>query len=107
MPPIVRRRTLLGVLLSGVLVGAVTAMSADTATLAVGLGVVLVLGLTGARAVACAAVPTMGAWPLAASRLRRQWGRTPIPLLEPDLAGKPQPRAPGHRAPEAPVPAAA
>lgn len=102
-----RRRSLLGMLLSAVLVGALAATSADAATMAVGLGVLLLVSMTVTTNAATLAVTGSGAVIPGANRLRRQWDRTPIPMLEPDLAGKPQPRAPGHTAPEVPVLAAA
>ena len=100
MHPRDRRRSLIGMLLSAVLVGALAATSADTVTMAVGLGVMLMVSLTIATQAASLAAATTGATTPGAGRLRRQWGRAPIPLLEPGLAGNPQPRAPGHTAPE-------
>lgn len=89
------RRSLLGMLLSAVVVGAL-AGGADTATLAVGLGVLLLVGMTVATAVAAVTLTTPGTVVAGAGRLRRQWGRAPIPQLDPGLAGRPRPRAPGH-----------
>ncbi|WP_162801958.1 hypothetical protein [Ornithinimicrobium murale] len=100
-----RRSSLLGMLLSAVLVGALSVAFADTVTMAVGLGVVLMVSLTVTTHAATLAVTTSGAAIPRADRLRRQWGRSPMPLLEPDLAGRPQPRAPGHTAPEVLSPA--
>lgn len=99
MHPHGRRGSLLGMLLSAVLVGALAAMSADTVTVAVGLGVVLMVSLTVTTNAATLAATTIGAVAPGAGRLRRQWGRAPMPLLEPDLPGNPQPRAPGRTAP--------
>lgn len=100
MPLTAPRRSLLGMLLSAVLLGALAGLSADTTTMAVGLGVLLLASLTVTTNAATLAVTTTGMVIPGSGRLRRQWGRTPIPMLEPDLAGKPQPRAPGHAAPE-------
>ncbi|USQ80740.1 hypothetical protein NF556_03515 [Ornithinimicrobium faecis] len=100
MPPSHRRRSLIGMLLSAVLVGALAATSADTVTVAVGLGVVLMVSLTVTTNAATLALAVSGAAIPGAARLRRQWGRAPMPMLEPGLAGNPQPRAPGHTAPE-------
>ena len=87
-------------LLSAVLVGALAGLSADTATLAVGLGVLLLVGMTVTTTAASLAVTASGTVIPGAGRLRRQWGRDLIPMLEPGLAGKPQPRAPGRAAAE-------
>lgn len=94
------RRTPLGMLLSAVVLGALSWTSADTITLAVGLGVLLLVGLSVTTTVAGLAVTAAGSAAPAARRLRRQWGRAPIPLLDPGLAGRPRPRAPGRAAPE-------
>ena len=107
MHPTDRRRSLLGMWLSAVVVGVLATASADTATIAVGLGVLLLVSLTVTTNAATLAVTTTGAVIPGAGRLRRQWGRAPMPLLKPDLAGNPQPRAPGHAAPEVPVLSAA
>lgn len=104
MHPHDRRRSLIGMLLSAVLVGALAATSADTVTMAVGLGVLLMVSLTIATNAAALAVATTGAVSPGAGRLRRQWGRAPMSMLEPGLAGNPQPRAPGHTAPEVLLP---
>lgn len=96
MPVSAGRRSLLGVLLSAVIVGAVAGVSADTATLAVGLGVLLLVGMAVITTVAAIALTAPGAVVPGAGRLRRQWGRAPIPQLDPGLAGRPQPRAPGQ-----------
>jgi len=98
------RRSLLGMLLSAVVVGALAAASADTATLAVGLGVLLLVGVAVTTTVAAIALTAPGAVVPGAGRLRRQWCRAPIPLLDPGLAGRPQPRAPGHLPTEVLVP---
>lgn len=95
-----RRRSLLGMLLSAVLVGAVAMSVADTVTVAVGLGVLLLVSLTVTTNAVTLAVATTGATIPGAGRLRRQWGRAPMPLLAPDLPGNPQPRAPGRLAAE-------
>lgn len=98
------RRPLLGMLLSAVVVGALAGLSADTATMAVALGVLLVVGMAAATVVAAASLTALGSSVPGARRLRRQWGRAPIPLLDPGLAGRPQPRAPGRLLAEVPVP---
>ncbi|MCK0110800.1 hypothetical protein MWU75_01410 [Ornithinimicrobium sp. F0845] len=90
------RRSLLGMLLSAVVVGALAGIPADSATLAVGLGVLLLVGMAVTTTVAAIALGAPGAVVPGAGRLRRQWGRAPIPLLDPGLAGRPQPRAPGR-----------
>ena len=95
-----RHSSLLGMLLSAVLVGTLAMSAADTATLAVGLGVLLLVSLTVATNAVTLAVATTGTAVPGADRLRRQWGRAPMPLLAPDLPGNPQPRAPGRVAPE-------
>ncbi|USQ76868.1 hypothetical protein [Ornithinimicrobium cryptoxanthini] len=100
MHPTDRRRSLLGMLLSAVLVGALAMTTADTATLAVGLGVLLLVSLTVTTNAVTLVVATTGTVIPGADRLRRQWGRAPMPLLAPDLPGNPQPRAPGRVAAE-------
>lgn len=97
------RRTPLGMLLSAAVLGALAWTSADTITLAVGLGVLLVVGLSVTTTVAGLAVTATGSTAPAARRLRRQWGRAPIPMLDPGLAGRPRPRAPGCLHPEVPL----
>lgn len=100
MPLTDPRRTPLGMLLSAVLVGALAGLSADTVTMAVGLGVLLLVGMTVSTAVAAVTLTARPSGVPGAGRLRRQWDRSPIPLLDPGLAGRPQPRAPGRIAPE-------
>lgn len=87
-------------LLGAVLVSASAITATDTVTMAVGLGVLLLVGLTVATSVRTLVVGTTRAAIAGAGRLRRQWGRAPMPLLKPDLAGNPQPRAPGRVAAE-------
>lgn len=103
MSQVAPHRTPLGLLLSAVVVGALSWTSADTITLAVGLGVLLLVGLSVTTTVAGLALTATGSATPAARRLRRQWGRAPIPLLDPGLAGRPRPRAPGQCAPEVPL----
>ena len=68
------------------------------------LGLVLVLiALPATTTTAGLVVTASGSSAAGARRLRRQWGRAPIPLLDPRLPGTPQPRAPGHTSPEGPV----
>lgn len=104
MLPVDPRRTPLGVLLGLVVLGALSWTAADTVTLAVGLGVLLLIALPATTTTAGLVVTASGSSSPGARRLRRQWGRAPIPLLDPGLPGTPQPRAPGHDSPEVPVP---
>ena len=98
MPLMDRRRSLTGMLISAVVVGALAGLAADTGTVAIGLGVLLLVGMTVSTTVAAVTLNALGSVVPGAGRLRRQWSRAPISLLDPGLAGKPRPRAPGRRA---------
>lgn len=81
--------------LFGVLLGSLLAGSGDPASLALGVGVVLLTALARRSVV----VPTACSGLVRSEgvgRRRRAWSRIPLPLRDPGLPGRPQPRAPGR-----------
>lgn len=79
----------------GVLVGSLLAWSGDPASLVLGVGVVLLAGLSRRSAVRSSG-PTGLLRSEGVGRRQRAWSRIPLPLRDPGLPGRPQPRAPGR-----------
>lgn len=93
-------RSVVAVLL-GVLLGSL-AWSGDPTSLVLGIGMVLATALIRRSAT----VPSGWVGPVRSDgvgRRRRAWSRIPLPLLDPGLPGRPQPRAPGTVAAGAPA----
>ncbi|GAA1155433.1 DUF6412 domain-containing protein [Ornithinicoccus hortensis] len=86
-------RSVLAVLL-GALLGSLLVWSGDPASLVLSVGVVLLTGMLRRSA----AAPSWRAGLVRSDgvgRRRYAWSRLPLPLRDPGLPGRPQPRAPG------------